>query len=110
MGVMDQSLESLRADNKKRGSVNNTDRLAVFAQTSNTTGADWGAASSTWVYEVIVKITALGGAVLFGVGRDGGSHSLVLMLDNKKVQLWFNADADLDEKLEEVAATLDSLS
>ncbi len=94
---------------KKRGSVRNKDRLAAFANDSGRGGADWGSASCAWLQGVIVGITALGGAVIFGLSRDQGAYAVTLLLDDSRETLWFNGDVDLDECLEGVVDTLDGM-
>ncbi len=108
-GIMEQLAES-HSKNSKRGSVNNKGRLAAFKKADRGRSADWGGCSELLVHSVVVKITTLGGAVMFGVSRDGGGHSLTLMLDGGKEVLWFNGNADLDEALQEVIETLESMS
>lgn len=93
-----------------RGSTRNTDRLAAFASGQGTGAADWGTCDPARLQAVLVGITTLGGAVTFGLSRNLGAHSLTLLLDGNHSTLWFNGDADLDEKLDEVVATLDSLA
>lgn len=104
--------EMARGVSKKnrRGSVRNTDRLAAFADGSVKGSADWGTVSPEWLQGVIVGITALGGAVIFGLSRDQGAYAVTLLLDDAKTTLWFNGDADLDEALEGVVDTLDGMS
>ncbi len=89
-----------------RGSVNNTRRLEAFRGRAKKGSADWGGCSPEQLQAVVVAITALGGAVTFSLSRDQGAHGLMLMLDNDRVPLWFNGDDDLDEKLQEVQATI----
>ena len=93
-----------------RGSVRNSDRLEVFARGGVAKGADWGGCDPKRIQAVLIGITALGGAVTFGLSRDGGAHSLTLLLDNKRQTLWFNGDAELDDELDGVKATLDTLT
>lgn len=95
---------------KKRGSVNNAGRLEAFRGRGKTGGADWGACDPKWLQAVVVGISRLGGAVTFGLSRDQGAHFLTLLLDDGKETLWYNGDADLDDELEAVAATLDTMS
>lgn len=92
-----------------RGSVRNADRLAAFSGGNGTGKADWGACDPARIQAVLVGITGLGGAVTFGLSRDLGAHSLTLLLDGQRTTLWFNGNANLDEELEGVKATLDTL-
>jgi hypothetical protein len=57
----------------------------------------------------VQAITSRGGACTFGLSRDGGAHSLTLMLNQERETLWFNGDADLDVELEQVWQTLETL-
>lgn len=94
---------------KGRGSVDNAGRLALFGAGRGAGSGDWGTADPRWIAAVVVKITLLGGAVTFGLSRDGGAHMLTLMLDGDRTVLWFNGDADLDAALEGVYAQLETL-
>ena len=95
---------------RKRGSTDNAGRLAAFSAGKGEGKADWGGCDSRWIQAVLVKITGLGGAVTFGLSRDGGAHSVTLLLDGDRQTLWFNGDADLDVELEKVYAVLDAMS
>jgi hypothetical protein len=93
----------------KRGSVDNSRRLEAFAGRKGKGEADWGGCDSANMLQVVIGITALGGAVTFALSRDQGAYSVTLLLDGEKQSLWFNGDADLDAELEEVSAVLDSM-
>lgn len=95
---------------KSRGSVRNTDRLQAFASGGGTGSADWAACDSKRIQAVVAGITALGGAVTFGLSRDLGAHSLTLMLDGNRKTLWLNGNVDLDEELDSVVVTLDAMT
>jgi hypothetical protein len=95
---------------KKRGSVDNTGRLrSLFKPGTVAGGADWGDTDPRWIAAIVVKITSMGGACTFGLSRDGGAHSLTLMLNQERETLWFNGDADLDGELEKVWQTLEAM-
>jgi len=110
MSVAKRQIEDLRDKKGKRGSVNNKSRLADFGGGNVKGDADWGACDPKWLYSVIVKITSLGGAVLFGLSRDEGAHALTLMLDDERTTMYFNGAAELDPELEAVCARLDGLA
>jgi len=110
MGAMQNNGSKAGGKSKKRGSTNNSNRLAAFSKGGPASGADWGGCDPAWIQAVVVKITALGGAVTFGLSRDYGAHSCTLLLDNNRTTLWFNADADLDDALRDTAATLDAMT
>jgi len=93
----------------KRGSVNNASRLDIFSERTADGGADWGDCSSPMVLAVITGITELGGAVTFSLSRNQGAYGLTLLLDKERQTLWFNGDADLDDEMEKVIATLDTM-
>lgn len=63
-------------------------------------GAEWGSASPGRVLAVIVAMSALGGAVTFGLSRDGGAYMLTLLLDGNRKTDWLPQDGDLDSWLE----------
>lgn len=90
--------------------MRNEDRLQAFAGRGAEGSADWGGCDSERVKAVVVAITSLGGAVTFGLSRDQGAHSLTLMLDGTRRTMWYNGDADLDEALFTVEATLAALT
>lgn len=109
MPTAEEMGQGRRRGSGKRGSVNNAKRLAGLTGGTKTSGADWGNCDPRWLAGVVVQITAKGGACTFGCSRDGGAHSLTLLLDGERETLWFNGDADLDAELERVYTYLDSL-
>jgi len=110
MGAYQNNASTERKSRSKRGSTNNTGRLEAFRKGGEGGRGDWATADSKRIQAVVVAITALGGAITFGLSRDGGAHSVTLLLDQSRETLWFNGDEDLDEKLDEVAATLQSIA
>lgn len=90
----------------KRGSVNNSRRLDTFKKGVGSTAADWGGCDPARIQDIVVAITELGGAATFGLSRDGGAHSVTVMLDGERETLWFNGNADLNEELVTVRETL----
>lgn len=92
-----------------RGSVKNSKRLASFVAGKGRKEADWGGCYPEKLQAVVVKITAMGGALTIGLSRDQGAHSLTLMLDGDRETLWFNGAADLNDELDEVLAKLEAL-
>lgn len=110
MGAMQNNLQADKTKRGKRGSVNNGSRLAAFSRSQGGGDADWGSCLPEDVLGVIVKITALGGAVTFGMSRNKGAYSLTLLLDQERETLWFNGGADLSDELAGVMATLDAMS
>ncbi len=109
MGAMQNNDQDSTKSKKVRGSVRNGDRLQAFIRGSKTGGGDWGGCDPKRIQAVLVGITTLGGAATFGLSRNGGAHSLTLLLDESRETLWFNGDADLDEELDAVIATLETL-
>lgn len=109
MGVYQNNPPEKGSRKRSRGKTRNADRLAAFAEGKVAGSGDWGGCDSAKMQAVVVAITALGGAVTFGLSRDMGAHSVTLMLDDGRKTLWFNGDADLDVELEQVKATLDSM-
>lgn len=94
----------------KRGSVDNKKRLAAFGTRGPAEGADWGTCDGELLAAVVVEITSQGGAVIFGLSRDLGAHSVTLMLDDERETLWFNGSADLDEELRMIKAKLEAMN
>lgn len=95
---------------KVRGTVRNPDRLQAFAKGSGAGDAEWDTCDCKWIQAVVVGITAMGGAVTFGLSRDMGAYSVTLLLDGSRQTLWFNGGADLDEELATVVATLEAMT
>lgn len=96
---------------KRRGSANNARRLDAFRDKSSAKGmADWGDAPPELIAGVVIASQRMGGAVTFGLSRDGGAHMLTLLLDGERETLWFNGDADLDEALRQVIAVLETMA
>jgi len=104
-----QGGKSGRSKAGKRGSANNSGALQAFAQKAASGSADWGNCDPRWISAIVVAITSLGGACTWGLSRDGGAHSLTLLLNQDRQTLWFNGDANLDAELEAVFATLETL-
>lgn len=107
-GIMEQLAES-RAKNGNRGSTNNKQRLEAFAAARNGNAADWSGCQAQSIQDVVTGVTELGGAVTIGLSKDGGAHSMTLLLDGQRKTLWFNADADLDAELSEVSRILEAI-
>lgn len=110
MGAYQNNPEPPGKRGKKRGSVRNNDRLAIFLKDGRADGADWGGCDPKWQQAVIVGITALGGAVTFGLARNGGAHFLTLLLDDSRQTLWFNGNAVLNDELQLVVATIEAMA
>lgn len=110
MGLEKSRKHEQNGSKSKRGSVNNKNRLEAFSKKGSSSGADWGGCDSRKLQGVVTAITQLGGAVTIGLSRDMGAHCLTLLLDDGRETLWFNGDADLDEELQNVIGTLESLA
>lgn len=108
MGAMQNNRE--QTNKSKRGSVNNKRRLDAFGAGKAGAAGDWGGCDPRKLQGVIEGITSLGGAVTFGLSRDGGAHSLTLMLDGERETLWFNGKADLDTELDSVLGKLSAMN
>lgn len=94
----------------KRGSTNNQRRLDAFRKGVGAASADWGSCDPRKIQGVIEQITALGGAVTFGLSRDQGAHSVTLMLDGERETMWLNGDAVLDDELDNVMGALAAMT
>lgn len=108
MSVAKKQLQESREKKGSRGSTDNKGRLAAFARNTQTSGADWGACSPDKLQGVIVAITGLGGAVTFGMARDGGAHMVTLLLNKERQTLWLNGNADLDAELDDIIGVLEA--
>lgn len=109
MGLAKNQKHEAKPSSGGRGSVNNGNRLDAFAAGADRAEADWGGCSPEKLHGVIVQITAMGGAIILGLSRDLGSHSLTLLLNGEKQSLYYNGAADLDAAMDEVAAKLESM-
>jgi len=110
MGAMQNNESKKGSKNSGRGSTNNKKRLEAFGNSGSAGGADWGGCDPQALQDVVSQMTLLGGAIIFGMSRDGGAHLLTLLIDNEKETLWFNADADLDAELHQVSEKLKSMA
>lgn len=110
MGVADGATHGKEKKRSSRGSTNNKRRLDAFGARGPADGADWGGCDPDKIQGVVTGITELGGAVTFGTSRDGGAHSLTLLLDDSRETLWFNGNADLSEELLTVIQKLAALA
>lgn len=109
MGAYQNNTQKLGKGKGRRGSVRNQDRLEAFARPKPANGGDWGGCNSELLQAVVVGITQLGGAVIFGLSKTQGAHSLTLLLDERKSTMYFNGDADLDAELQEVIQILKAI-
>lgn len=109
MSIAKRQIERKRDGGKGRGSTNNKRRLDAFQKGVGSTPGDWGGCDPRRLQAVLVAITGLGGAVTFGLSRDGGAHSVTLLLDGERETLWFNGNAELDEELDMVIGALDAM-
>lgn len=110
MGTLSGTNGKDRGARKGRGSTDNQGRLGALFGAKASGSADWGGADARWVQAVVVMVTKAGGAVTFGLSRDGGAHMLTLLLDGERAVLWFNGDAELDVELEKVYQQVATLS
>ena len=72
--------------------------------------ADWGNASPALVLDIIVAMSSTGGAVTFGLSRDGGAYMLTFLLDGSRKTEWLPQDGALDGWLENAAYLIRTLS
>lgn len=107
--ILDDRNKSGKKKRAPRGAVKNAARLDAFKSKGAEGSASWANCNCDLLHAVVVAITALGGAITLGLARDMGAHSLTLLLDEARATLWFNGDADLNEKLQEVLDTLSDM-
>lgn len=94
----------------KRGSTNNSKRLdSLRKKANNHVGADWGNATPEAILGIVVAAQNIGGAVTFGLSRDGGAYMVTILLDGDRETLWFNGEADLAAELFDLYQTLVTL-
>lgn len=106
MNEANNDTSAVRRPPKGGSAKKDAGRLDAFAGRTASGGGDWGTCDERWIAAVVVAITGLGGAVTFSLSRDLEAHSLTLMLDKNRKTLWFDPDADLTEKMEEVYRVL----
>jgi hypothetical protein len=109
MGQSKDQLQKARERGKGRGSVKNSARLAAFGRGASSGEASWRDCECSLLQAVVVTITALGGAITFGLSRDQGAYSLSLILDDHRETLWFNGGSDLDDELKSVLGKLEAI-
>lgn len=73
---------------------------SIFAARSEG-AADWGNASPERLLDVVTAMQGLGGAVTFGLSRDGGAYMLTLLLDGNRKTDWLPQSEDIDAWLEQ---------
>lgn len=104
------NLAKLAESEKKQAEERAENRLSVFDEAGPAAGADWGEGDPEWIQSVVVAITSMGGAVTFGMSRDQDAHSVTLLLDKTRKTFWIGPADGLNERLELICATLDTLA
>lgn len=74
------------------------------------TAIGWDECNPEVVCAVVLAVTRLSGAVLFGRSRDGGALSLTVMLDDERKTVWFANEDTLDAELIEVITYFEALA
>lgn len=93
-----------------RGSTNNVRRLRGLRAPGPANGGSlWSECTPDYLAAVVVSVTGLGGAVTFGLSRDGGASSVTILLEDERETLWFNGDAELEVELQKVLTFLETL-
>jgi len=95
---------------RKRAEVEKPSPLAELFGGGARGAADWGEASPSAVLEVVVAMSSVGGAVTFGLSRDGGAYMLTFLLDGTRKTEWLPQDGALDAWLENAAYLIRTLS
>lgn len=62
----------------------------------------WISGQGDWMRAIIVTMTELEGAVIFGKTRDGGALTLTLLLDGDKNTYYIKPSEDIDVALEAI--------
>lgn len=63
------------------------------------TAIGWDEALPESIARLVVAMTRLGGAVMFGGSRDGGALQVMLYLDGDRKSLWITDPEAVDEEL-----------
>lgn len=94
----------------KRGSTNNKKRLdSLRAKAKSHSGADWDNATPESLQGLIVATQNIGGAITFGLSRDGGAYMVTILLDGDRETFWYNGEADLAAELYDLHESLVTL-
>ncbi len=109
MGANQNNLKMPGGGTSKRGTTRNLDRLKALTGQSSAHDPTWRNANPQLVHAVVVAITDIGGAIMFGHSTDRGSYSMSFYLNKDKTTLWFNGDAELDEELQVVIDELNKV-
>jgi hypothetical protein len=64
--------------------------------------ADWGDATDSLLKDVIIAASIVGGAVRFGLSRDGGAYSVGIYLHGDSHTEWMPGNEKVDELLEDI--------
>lgn len=102
--------DKARENGKGKGKGSSSGRMSKLAGQQPGGGADWGNCDPRWLQAVTVGITALGGALILGLSRDGGAYNVTLLLDGERKQFWISCTADLEAELEQVYRFIEALS
>lgn len=80
----------------RKAEKNGTGSLAQLFSSGGAAQADWSGAAPQGVLDVVIAMSSLGGAVTFGMSRDGGAYMLTLLLDGDRTTLWCPCTEDVD--------------
>ncbi len=109
MGAMQEKKQQEREKKTKRGSAKNATLLGAFGKGDSKGGATWESCDAKLIVAVVLLVTKLGGACIFGLSRDEGAHMLTLLLKKEKKTFWYNGSADLSKELDLVVGHLQEL-
>jgi len=69
----------------------------------------WDECAPELLVRLVLAITRVGGAVMFGQSRDGGALQVVLYLEGDKKSIWIPGNEDVDAHLYEVVQRAEAL-
>jgi len=94
----------------KRAEADKRSALDELFRGASENVADWSSAGPGAVLEVIIAMSSVGGAVTFGLSRDGGAYMLTFLLDGSRKTEWLPCDGALDAWLENATYLIRTLS
>lgn len=81
-----------------------SDRQRRRGKRGRTEPIDWSAIKPETLHELILAVTSQGGAVRFGLSRDGTALAVGILGDGDPYTEWFRPSDDIEANLLEMAA------
>lgn len=88
---------------KAKKGTSGSGKWTKYQQTKSTTKADWAKVDEAAILLAITAVTKEGGALLFGVTRDGGVLSLTVCDGDERLKLYATTPEEMAVHLREIA-------